>query len=102
MSEHHHHISSAKLLWTVGAALFFLTLLTVGITYIHIPEPWNIVVAVGIAVIKATIVAAFFMNLYWDTKFNVMILVMSVVFFFLLIGITLLDTLYRNDPVPSF
>jgi len=27
---------------------------------------------------------------------------MSIAFFLLLIGITLLDTLYRVDPVPSF
>jgi cytochrome c oxidase subunit 4 len=47
-------------------------------------------------------VAAFFMNLYWDTKFNVMLFIMSVVFFGLLIGITLLDTMYRTDPIPSF
>jgi len=59
-------------------------------------------VAIFIAVVKALIVAAFFMNLYWDTKFNIMLFVMSIVFFSLLIGITLLDTMYRADPIPSF
>jgi cytochrome c oxidase subunit 4 len=97
-----HHISSAKFLWSVGISLFILTFLTVAVTWIHIPEPWHIIVAIAIAVVKALIVAAFFMNLYWDTKFNVMLFVMSVVFFGLLIGITLLDTMYRTDPIPSF
>lgn len=97
-----HHISSAKFLWGVGISLFILTFITVFVTWIHIPGPWNVVVAISIAVVKALIVAAFFMNLYWDTKFNVMLFIMSVVFFGLLIGITLLDTLYRTDPVPSF
>lgn len=97
-----HHISSAKFLWGVGASLFILTFLTVAVTWITIPEPWNVVVAIGIAVIKATIVVAFFMNLWWDSKFNSMLFVMSIVFFILLIGITLLDTLFRNDPVPAF
>lgn len=97
-----HHISSAKFLWGVGISLFVLTFITVAVTWIQIPEPWNVVVAISIAVVKAIIVAAFFMNLYWDTKFNVMLFIMSVVFFGLLIGITLLDTMYRADPIPSF
>ncbi len=97
-----HHISSAKFLWGIGIALFILTLLTVGVTQIHIPEPWNVVVAIAIAVVKAGVVAAFFMNLYWDSRFNLLVLAMGILFFILLIGITLLDTLYRTDPVPSF
>ncbi|PTM16361.1 MAG: hypothetical protein DA446_04370 [Bacteroidetes bacterium] len=97
-----HHISSAKFLWGIGFALFVLTFITVAVTWMHIPAPWNVVVAIGLAAIKATIVAAFFMNLYWDSKYNLMLLVMSFVFFFLMIGITLLDTLFRNDPVPAF
>ena len=97
-----HHISSAKFLWGIGIALFFLTFITVAVTWIQIPEPWNVVVAIAIAVVKATIVALFFMNLWWDSKFNVMLFIMSVVFFILMIGITLLDTLYRTDPIPSF
>ncbi|MEX0945109.1 MAG: cytochrome C oxidase subunit IV family protein [Balneolaceae bacterium] len=97
-----HHISSAKFLWGVAISLFMLTFLTIFVTWVHIPEPWNVVVAIGIAVVKATIVAAFFMNLYWDSKFNVMLFIMSIIFFLLFIGVTLLDTLYRTDPIPSF
>ncbi len=97
-----HHISSAKFLWGIGTALFFLTFVTVAVTWIQIPEPWNVVVAVAIAVVKALIVVAFFMNLWWDSKFNTLLFIMSIAFFLLLIGITLLDTLYRVDPVPSF
>ncbi|TVQ65088.1 MAG: hypothetical protein EA360_10665 [Balneolaceae bacterium] len=97
-----HHISSAKFLWGVGITLFMLTILTVAVTWIHIPSPWNVVVAIAIAVVKALIVSAFFMNLYWESKFNVLLFVMSAAFFLLMIGITLLDTLYRNDPIPSF
>jgi cytochrome c oxidase subunit IV len=97
-----HHISSAKFLWGIGTSLFLLTFLTVAVTWIHIPGPWNIIVAIGIAVAKAAVVVAFFMNLWWDSKFNTMLFAMSILFFVLLIGITLLDTLYRTDPVPSF
>jgi len=97
-----HHISSAKFLWTIGTALFVLTVITVAVTWIHIPAPWNVVVAILVALIKATIVALFFMNLYWDDKFNLLLLFLSVAFFILMIGITLLDTLFRDDPIPSF
>lgn len=97
-----HHISSAKLLWGVAIALFFLTFITVGVTWIEIPAPWNVIIAIGIAGIKATFVVLFFMNLYWDSKFNSLLLILSVIFFGLLIGITLLDTLFRTDPVPLF
>lgn len=97
-----HHISSAKFLWGVGITLFFLTLITVGVTWIEIPAPWNIVIAISIAVVKATVVVLFFMNLWWDTKFNSLLFIMGIMFFILLIGITLLDTLFRVDPIPSF
>lgn len=97
-----HHISSAKFLWGVGISLFILTFITVAVTWIQIPEPFNVFVAIGIATIKASIVVAFFMNLYWDSKFNTILLLMGIAFFILLIGITLLDTLFRMDPVPIF
>ncbi len=45
-----HHISSDKTLLGVAAALLVLTILTVGVYYIQIPAPWNIVTAMGIAV----------------------------------------------------
>lgn len=97
-----HHISSAKLLWGVTGVLLILTFITVAVTWIQIPEPWNVVVAIGIAVIKGTMVALFYMNLWWDTRFNILLLLFAVLFLLILFGITLLDTLYRVDPVPSF
>jgi len=97
-----HHISSAKFLWGIGITLFLLTIITVAVTFVQIPSPWNVIIAIAIAIVKASIVAAFFMNLYWDSRFNLMLLAMGILFFILLIGITLLDTLYRVDPVPSF
>lgn len=97
-----HHISSAKFLWGVGITLFVLTFITVAVTWIQIPQPWNVFVSIAIAAVKAGVVVTFFMNLYWDAKFNTILLIMSVVFFMLLVGITLLDTLFRIDPIPSF
>ncbi len=102
MSTESHHISSARFLWGIGIALLALTAITVGATQFHFPEPWNIVVAIALASVKALLVVAFFMNLYWDSKFNSMLLVMGMIFLMLLFGITLLDTMFRVDPVPGF
>ncbi|MBD3615009.1 MAG: cytochrome C oxidase subunit IV family protein [Gracilimonas sp.] len=101
--NHEHHISSAGQLWAVGTALFILTILTVVLAkFVAIPPPFDVITALSIALVKAFLVAAFFMNLYWDVKFNAMLLVMAVAFFMLMVIITLLDTMYRNDVVPSF
>lgn len=101
--NHEHHISSAGQLWAVAIALFFLTIITVVVAkFVAIPPPFDIITAISIALVKAFLVAAFFMNLYWDVKFNAMLLIAAVTFFLLMVIITLLDTLYRNDVVPSF
>ncbi len=97
-----HHISTDKTLLSVAGGLFILTILTVAVHYIHIPGPWSIIVAMGIAIFKATLVAAFFMNLYWDDQFNTLLLVASLAFFALLVGFTLLDTLFRPEVMPAF
>jgi cytochrome c oxidase subunit 4 len=101
--EHHHHILSAGQLWAIGIALLILTIITVVVAkFVSIPPPFDVVTAISIALVKAFLVAAFFMNLYWDTKFNAMLLIMAVAFFLLMVLITLLDTMFRNDVVPSF
>lgn len=101
--KHEHHISSAGQLWAIGIALTVLTILTVVVAkFVEIPAPFDIIVALTIAVGKAFLVAAFFMNLYWDTKFNTMLLIGAFAFFILMVAVTLLDTLYRIPVVPSF
>ncbi len=102
MSDHTHHISNDKQLLGIGGALLVLTIATVGVHYLAFPHPWSIIVALFIAIVKATLVALFFMNLYWDEKFNVMIFVFSFIFLALLVGLTMMDTLYRIVTVPSF
>ena len=103
MSEHHeHHIASAMQLWSIGIALLILTVLTVTVAGLSLPSPFDILTAMAIALTKAFLVAAFFMGLYWDTKFNSMLLIGALAFFILMVSITLLDTLYRDDVVPSF
>lgn len=98
-----HHVSSLKMLMGTAGALLVLTVLTVAVPAIFtIPSPFNIIVALAIAVAKATLVALFFMNLYWDTKFNSMLLISGIIFVALLVGISMLDTMFREAIIPSF
>lgn len=105
MSEHNHehHVASAGQLWAIGTALLILTIITVVLAkFVAIPPPFDVVTAMAVALVKAFLVSAFFMNLYWDVKFNAMLIIMAVSFFILMVGITLLDTMFRVDVVPSF
>ena len=97
-----HHIATDKTLLGVGGALLVLTVLTVGVHYLHLPDPWSIIVAMGIAIFKATLVALFFMHLYWDEKFNTMILITAFVFFTLLVSFSLLDFVSQPEIHPGF
>jgi cytochrome c oxidase subunit IV len=96
MSSHSHHIIPLRALIATGLALTVLTVLTVAVYYIHFPDPINIIVALSIAIVKATLVGAIFMGLYWDNKFNTLILLMAFLFFFVFVGITMLDTMFRD------
>ena len=87
---------------TVAGALLVLTFLTVAVTWINIPEPFNVIVAIAIAVLKAALVAMFFMNLYWDTKFNTVVFLMSILFLLIFVSITLLDTMFRDAVLPVY
>ncbi len=100
--HHNHHLLSLKTLLMVAGALAVLTVLTVAVRYVHIPDPWNIIAAMAIAVVKATLVVLFFMNLYYDNKFNLIVFLSSIVFFIIMVGITLLDTLFRDPVIPAF
>jgi cytochrome c oxidase subunit IV len=47
----------------VFGALLVLTVATVGVSYLHLPETPAVVVGLGIALVKATLVAMYFMHL---------------------------------------
>lgn len=95
--DHGHHIIPLKTLLSVFGALVFLTIVTV-LTAVFIDlGPFNIVLALIIAVGKAAIVAMFFMALKWDNKVNALILAAGCVFVIVFLAFTLFDTAYRGD-----
>ena len=61
------HVASVGLYLLIFAALIALTGTTVGAAYVDL-GPLNNVVAVGIALIKATLVVLFFMHVRWSPR----------------------------------
>jgi len=90
------HLVPISTLVGTAAALIVLTVITVAVRYIDVGE-FNIHIAIGIAVIKAALVAAFFMHLRWDRPFNLLIFVACVLFVVLMLSFCVMDTQqYKN------
>ena len=95
------HVVPKKLYILVFAALIALTGLTTGVAFINLGK-WNTVVALAIAVCKATLVVLFFMHLRWSSNLLRVVVASSLLWLVILIGLTLSDVFTRNwTPVPS-
>lgn len=90
------HISPVTLYVTVLMILFGLTLLTLGAYQIHLGT-WNLVVAVVIATIKATLVCLYFMHMKYEQKFNVLVFLGALVFAGVFLVYTINDTNHRAE-----
>jgi cytochrome c oxidase subunit 4 len=95
------HIAHKKLYILVFAALIVFTGLTTSVAFINLGQ-WNTVVALAIAVSKASLVVLFFMHLRWSTGLMRMVLLSAFVWFAILVALTLSDEFTRQwTPVPS-
>ena len=94
--EQKEHILPLRLYAGVTAALFALTGLTVAVSYVHLGA-LNVIVAIGIAAIKVSLVALFFMHLKYDKKINLFVFLTAVTFVTLFIALTMIDTMRRAD-----
>lgn len=88
---HAHHVVSMKVLAGVFVALLVLTVVTYLVSLVHLGD-LNLFVAMAVALVKATLVALYFMHLRWDSPFNSVLLVAAVLFVTLFIGLSILDT----------
>ncbi len=94
------HVTPLWIYLGVGTALLFLTVITVAVAYIDL-GPFNLVVAMTIATLKASLVCLFFMHLLYDHKFYMYAFLLSLVFLAIFITFTLFDTLRRGDLYPE-
>jgi cytochrome c oxidase subunit 4 len=96
---HEHPITGPKTYALVLAALLVMTVVTVGAAYLDF-GPWNTIVAIAIATVKASLVALFFMQLRYD-KFNSVIFLGGVLFLAIFLIWTLFDLSTRTVVLPG-
>jgi len=89
--QHSVHVVPPITLILTFVALLIGTVLTVAVTYVDLGA-LNLWVALAVAVLKASIVALFFMHLWWDNPFNGIILISALLFLIVFIGVALMDT----------
>ena len=91
-TEAHHGATRYVVVWV---ALLVLTGATYSAWRVHLPEPWHLLAAMGIAVAKAGLVALFFMHLWEHKGPTRLVFATSLVFVALLIGLVLADNATR-------
>jgi cytochrome c oxidase subunit IV len=99
-SKSHHHILPLKVYLGIGAALLFLTFVTVQVS-LHDFGGLNIVIALAIASIKALLVAFFFMHLWYDNKLFFIAFTVCLLCLTVFIVLTMFDTARRGDIDPQ-
>jgi len=93
MSE---HIAPLKLYFFVFFSLLILTLVTWQIAYIDLGR-WNTVVALLIAICKASLVGAFFMHLRWSSSIIRLVLFAAVFWLAIMVTLTTGDFFSRSQ-----
>ncbi len=92
--EHEHHIVSPKVYVVIFLALLALTTLTVGASFLELGI-FNPIIALAIAVVKATLVVLFFMHVKYSPRLTKLTVIAGLFTFVVLIGMTLSDYFTR-------
>ncbi len=95
-----NHFPSVRTYLAVWIALLALTGLTVAISRVELGE-LNVVAAITIAVIKATLVTLFFMNVKRSSSLTKLFVGAGLFWLFILIGLILSDYHTRGWQVPG-
>jgi len=94
------HISPPRIYYGIFGTLMALTAITVVAGFINLGA-LNFPVALGIAVIKATLVILFFMHVKYSSRLTKLVVVSGFFFLVVLIGLTMADYASREWlPVP--
>jgi cytochrome c oxidase subunit 4 len=97
-----HDANAPKIYAAVLGVLLILTFITVGASKIQFGSNMvNVVIALSIATVKASLVALFFMHLIHDKAMNAIILVSSFIFLGIFLGFSYGDQATRDDLRPA-
>jgi len=92
--EEEHHIVGPVTYAIIFGLLLVGTAITIGASYLEM-GPWNPVVAILIAVIKATLVVLFFMHIKYSSKLMKLTVGAGLFTFLILVGMSLADYFTR-------
>ena len=92
--EHEHHIVSPGIYIVIILALLVLTGVTVGASYLELGV-FNPIIALAIAVVKATLVVLFFMHVKYSSRLTMLTVGAGLFTFMALVGMTLSDYISR-------
>lgn len=95
MSDHSVHVEKTSLYLRVFGALLGLTALTVWAAFQEF-GPLNNLIALAIAVLKASLVVLFFMHLRHSSRLTKLVIVSSVVWLLILFAFALSDYTTRH------
>src|SRR3990167_2383297 len=90
-----HHIVPVPVYLGVFATLMVLTAITVAVARLDL-GPLNNLVALGIAIAKATLVVLFFMHVRYSTRLIPLVIVAGVFWLVILLGLTAADYFSRG------
>lgn len=93
----HEHIVPIKTYAIICATLLALTFVTYRVAYINLGA-LNVVVAIVIACVKATLVVLFFMHAAYAPRRTRMVILAGMCWLMLLLGLSLADYLTRMLP----
>jgi cytochrome c oxidase subunit 4 len=97
MSDHPYDISKhIRGYLIIGGTLIVGTVLTVLASYVDLGHSWNIVLALIIATVKASLVALYFMHLISEKQMIYTVLGFTAFFFIALMTITIIA--YNDHP----
>ena len=97
----HVHIATTRFYWGIFGALVLLTIATVKVSYYDLGAA-NTIVAMLIATMKASLVAAFFMHLRHDKLFNTVAFLAAFLFLAIFILLTYDDLGKRAQIDPDY
>jgi cytochrome c oxidase subunit 4 len=92
------HIVPTRVYYTIYGILLLFTYLTVQIAFFDLGV-LNTIAAVTIAVLKATLVALFFMHLKYSSGLTKVVLLSGLLWLGILLALTLGDYLTRGGPL---
>jgi cytochrome c oxidase subunit 4 len=89
------HIVPLRIYFAIFAALMILTAVTVAVAYLDL-GPLNTIVALSIAVTKATLVILYFMHVRYSPSLTKLVVASSFLWLFIMLSITMSDYVSRG------